>query len=109
MTTCVFCDIVSGRAPAEVMNIWPDALAIIPLGPVTPGHVLVLPRRHVTDATTDPEVTAATMRRAAEIASWPSNIITSVGGPATQTVFHLHVHVVPRREGDGLMLPWSGR
>jgi histidine triad (HIT) family protein len=52
-------------------------------------------------------VTAAVMRRAAELATPPCNIITSAGTEATQTVFHLHVHIVPREAGDGLELPWG--
>ena len=69
----------------------------------------MLPRVHVPDAGTDPDVTAAVMRRAAELMAehGAANLITSRGAAATQTVFHLHVHVVPRRPGDGLMLPWS--
>jgi len=106
---CVFCAIVAGEAPATVIREWPDAIAIVPLRPVAPGHVLVIPRTHVADATVDPDVTAVTMRRAAELAVPPCNLITSAGRPATQTVFHLHIHVVPRRVGDGLALPWSVR
>src|SRR5690606_25182872 len=101
---CVFCQIVAGEAPATVIREWPDAIAIVPLRPVAPGHVLVIPRTHVADATVDPDVTAVTMRRAAELAVPPCNLITSAGRPATQTVFHLHIHVVPRRVGDGLAL-----
>ncbi|HEY3477867.1 MAG TPA: HIT domain-containing protein, partial [Streptomyces sp.] len=72
---------------------------------------LVVPRVHVADAGVDPDVTAAVMRRAAELAGVveSANIITSVGAAATQTVFHLHVHVVPRRVGDGLALPWTNQ
>jgi histidine triad (HIT) family protein len=107
--TCVFCSIAAGTAPATVVREWPDALAIRPRGGVTAQHVLVLPRVHVPDAGADPEVTAAVMRRAAELmAEHPAaNLITSRGSAATQTVFHLHVHVVPRAEGDGLPLPWT--
>ncbi|WP_251059428.1 MULTISPECIES: HIT family protein [unclassified Streptomyces] len=78
-------------------------------GGVTEGHVMVLPRVHVHDAGTDPEVTAAVMRRAAELmAELPAaNLITSKGVAATQSVFHLHVHVVPRQDGDDLPLPWT--
>lgn len=47
------------------------------------------------------------MYRAAEIAPHPSNLITSAGAEATQSVFHLHVHIVPRGENDGLALPWT--
>lgn len=87
-----------------------DAVAIVPLNPVTPGHVLIIPRQHVADATENPGVTAAAMYRAAQLVrSWDhaANIITSVGEAATQTVFHLHVHCVPRTLNDGLKLPWT--
>lgn len=111
---CPFCAILDARAPAKFVATWPDAIAIVPLNPVTPGHVLVIPRQHVTDFADDPEVSAATMRRAAEYAAVlgipASNLITSRGREATQSVFHLHLHVVPRHEGDGLALPWySGK
>lgn len=107
MGDCVFCRIVAETEPAKIIYWWRDAIAIVPLNPVVDGHVLVIPRRHVADATDHPEVTADTMARAAEIAVPPCNIITSAGAEATQTVFHLHIHVVPRRAGDGLALPWS--
>jgi histidine triad (HIT) family protein len=113
---CPFCEIVAGRAPAEWVvgrDHWPDAVAFVPLDPVTEGHVLIVPKTHVADFTSDPAVSAATVRRAAELASGsprPMNLITSRGREASQTVFHLHLHVVPRTEGDGLALPWdSGR
>jgi histidine triad (HIT) family protein len=108
-TGCVFCDIAAGSAPAVVVEKWPDALAIVPLGPVVDGHVLVIPREHVAEFTTSPAVTAATMKRAAEFAARydSANVITSMGRPATQSIFHLHIHVVPRTAGDGLMVPWG--
>lgn len=109
MNQCAFCAIVAGEAPATMVAEWPDAVAFRPLTPVTPGHALVVPRQHVADAAEDPEVFAATARRAAELAgqSPSSNIITSAGLAATQSVFHLHVHVVPRTADDGLMVPWG--
>lgn len=107
---CVFCAIVSGDSPATVVRRWEDAIAIVPLGPVVDGHLLVIPTTHVVDALHDPAVTGATFRRAAEIAPHPCNLITNAGRVATQSVFHLHVHIVPRAEDDGLALPWySGR
>ncbi|WP_419707975.1 HIT family protein [Promicromonospora sp. NFX87] len=118
MSTCVFCQIVQGKAPATVVWAWEDAVAFVPLGPVVEeehGHVLVVPRTHVEDFTTNPEVTAATSRRAAELgaklraAGRDLNLITSAGPAATQTVRHLHVHVVTRRAEDGLHLPWTGQ
>lgn len=110
MADCIFCQIVAGEAPATVVHRWDDAVAIVPLGPVVEGHLLVIPTRHVQDALEDPDVTAAAVRRAAEIAPHPCNLIANVGREATQSVFHLHWHIVPRRENDGLALPWySGR
>ncbi|MEU6503899.1 HIT domain-containing protein [Streptomyces californicus] len=109
MKTCIFCAIAVGEAPAAIVREWNDALAVRPRsGGVNPGHVFVLPRVHVEDAGTDPEVTAAVMRRAAELmAEHPAaNLITSKGAAATQSVYHLHVHVVPQID-DGLPLPWT--
>ncbi|MEH0552543.1 HIT family protein [Streptomyces sp. B21-101] len=109
---CPFCEIVAGRAPAKIVEEWDDALAIVPLNPVVEGHILVIPRDHVQDFVTDPDVSAMAMFRAAELVSGMGsyNLITSKGRPATQSVFHLHLHLVPRAVDDGLALPWySGR
>ena len=88
-----------------------DILDFEPLNPVVPGHRLVVPREHVENFTDDIEVTERVMRRAAILARdmGSANLITSKGKEATQSVFHLHVHLVPRREGDGLTLPWTGQ
>jgi histidine triad (HIT) family protein len=106
---CAFCEIVSGDAFAVVAREWDDAMAIVPLNPVVSGHRLVIPKVHVADFTEDPEVSAAVMRRAAEFAKAgrPCNLITSRGREATQSVYHLHLHVVPRQVDDGLSLPWT--
>lgn len=112
---CVFCAIAAGEAPAEfVEDIGAeyadrtDTMIIRPLGPQVPGHVLVIPRQHVANATEDLTVTSTTMAVAADYASLvgPCNIITSVGAEATQSVFHLHVHVLPRGARDGLRPSW---
>jgi histidine triad (HIT) family protein len=106
---CVFCEIVAGRAPASLVREWPEVIAIRPLDPVTPGHALVIPHTHVADVGSDPAVSARTMAAAAELAGElpAANVITSRGAAATQTVYHLHLHVVPRQPGDGLPLPWT--
>lgn len=110
---CPFCQIIAGRAPVIVVREWDDALAIVPLNPVTLLHTLVIPKLHVGDFTEDPDVTAATMRRAAELGQdmrMSLNLITSKGREATQSVWHLHAHLVPCAENDGLALPWySGK
>lgn len=113
MTTCPFCEINEGRAAATFVREWSDTIAIVPLGPVVPGHVLVIPKTHVTDFADDPDVTGATARRAAQLCRdlnlVHANLITSRGVHATQSVTHLHLHLVPRRNGDGLPLPWDPR
>jgi histidine triad (HIT) family protein len=103
---CVFCDFAG-----PVLHEDQGVFVIEPLGPVVPGHVLAIPRKHVPSADALPFVTGNVFAIATMYArkvGLPSyNLISSVGAPATQTVFHLHVHVVPREEGDGLALPWT--
>lgn len=109
---CPFCAIILGDAPATCRRGWLDAIAITPLNPVVPGHVIVIPLEHVDSAAASPETAGAVMSRAAEWAQdhgQDCNLITSVGPAATQTVRHLHIHVVPRTDGDGLLLPWSAQ
>jgi histidine triad (HIT) family protein len=112
---CPFCDIIGGLSPADTVREWDDAIAIVPLNPVTSGHTLVIPKTHVQSFFSSPDVSAATMRRAAEMLHGVErhhdprdyNVITSAGPAATQTVMHLHVHLIPRQRGDGLALPWD--
>lgn len=113
LEACPFCQIIAGTAPATVVREWPNVIAIVPRGPVVPGHVLVIPKTHVSDFAENARITGDTMFRAAELA-WdldqPMNLITSKGREATQSVFHLHAHLVPRAANDGLALPWySGK
>lgn len=117
MRGCVFCAIIAGEATATVVREWPDTIAIVPLNPVVDGHVLVLPKAHVRTVFSDPMVSAATVHRVAEMLHSVErhheprdhNVITSAGSAATQTVPHLHFHLVPRVHGDGLALPWTGQ
>lgn len=105
---CVFCDYAG---PSPILHEFGDVFVIEPMIPVTPGHLLVVPTEHVEDAATSPSLTARVFEIAGRIAGYdagPSfNLITSAGKAATQTVRHLHVHVIPRRAGDGIKLPWS--
>lgn len=82
-----------------------------PLNPVTPGHRLFLPAVHTTWAEpASAQEAAACVRMAVRyMESENFNIITSCGPAATQTVHHIHIHLVPRREHDGLHLPWTGQ
>lgn len=117
--TCAFCEIAAGTGPAVVVAEWLETIAILPRERdgkrgCTEGHILVIPRVHVPDAAADSLVTATTMARAAELAARlrsgnklrAFNIIINAGEEAGQTVDHLHVHLVPRRAGDGLAMPW---
>lgn len=110
MTDCPFCDRIDrGEYDAG------DAFAVTfpPLNPCGPGHRLFVPRVHVADALEDPLVTAMTTRYAAEWAAREGvgacNLITSRGPEASQSVYHLHVHLVPRLKHDNLPLPWTGQ
>lgn len=89
------------------------SVAFQPLNPVTNGHFLVVPRTHVDNALTGATYAGRALTLAAKLAAdmdlTDCNFITSAGSSATQTVRHLHVHAVPRREGDGLALPWTGQ
>ncbi len=105
---CVFCRIIAAGGYDDEYD---GIVDFEPLNPVSPGHRLVVPKVHVADALEDLAVSAATMAYAADLAKRhglaPCNIMTSVGREATQSMFHLHIHIVPRSAGDGLMLPWT--
>jgi len=109
MKNCPFCEMVKERY--SFIEIAPRIMGFPPLNPVVPGHLLIAPMWHVKDAAEDPVTTGAVMEAAARVAKQcdSANIITSIGSEATQTIFHLHVHVVPRKKDDGLHLPWTGQ
>ncbi|BBZ40856.1 HIT family protein [Mycobacterium conspicuum] len=108
---CVFCAIVAGKGPA--IRIYEDHkyLAILDIRPFTRGHTLVIPKQHTVDLTDTPPKTLADMvtigqriaraARATELAD-ATNIGINDGSAAFQSVFHIHLHVLPRRNGDKL-------
>jgi diadenosine tetraphosphate (Ap4A) HIT family hydrolase len=103
---CSFCRRISRGEYDKKLPGW----SFEPLDPVTPGHRLFVSSQHVTDAAEDWYTTGRVFSNAADYArreGVPFNLITSAGSAATQTVFHFHVHYLPRSEGDGLLLPWS--
>ena len=116
---CVFCEIVAGRSPASVAYEDDLCLAIMTIGPVNPGHLLVLPRVHAPyladlDETTGGHLFAVAMRMAAAIRASGLrcegiNFFLADGEAAFQEVFHLHLHVFPRFDGDdcGISADWS--
>lgn len=114
MTGCPFCpDNWDNLDIVDMAQIYHPPWAIIrPLNPVTDGHVLAISAEHTPDAAADPDIAARLTRLAARYIArnnLQANIITSIGPAATQTVMHTHVHVIPRRDGDGLTLPWTGQ
>ncbi len=119
MSDCVFCKIVAGELPAAKVHEDALTLAFMDIGEVNPGHVLVVAKPHVEniygldDALAGALLaTAARVARAVNAAYAPEGITLyqANGVAAGQTVFHFHIHVVPRYRGDGLKLSWhSGR
>lgn len=102
---CPFCVMATER-PGDT-----DVMIVEPLNPVTLGHVMAVPRKHFADATADPAEAAKVFFVAATFVRGGGdyNLITSIGKWATQTVHHFHLHLVPRREDDGLHLPWTNQ
>lgn len=110
--SCVFCAIVAGDAPAVRIFEDDDYLAILDIRPIVRGHTLVIPKRHTVDLTdTPPDTVAAMMRlgqriakaaRASELKADGNNIVINDGKAAFQSVFHIHLHVAPRKSGDKL-------
>lgn len=108
---CPFC---ARRDEGEFQALSRLIMFFEPLNPVTPGHTLFMPFQHVEHRNlVSGDVVGRAMKDAATYAHLMSdgnfNLITSSGPNATQTVDHIHVHYVPRREGDGLSLPWTGQ
>lgn len=112
---CAFCMIVRGDAPARIVFQDADVVAFFPNNPATLGHTLVIPTRHVPDiwSLTAPDASPlweATLgvARAVKLAMRPDglNIINSAGEAASQTVFHVHIHVVPRWVDDPIGNIW---
>jgi histidine triad (HIT) family protein len=112
---CEFCRIISGEAKGRILYQDESSVAFFPLNPATIGHTLVVPRVHVADLfeisrESYKALSFATLSVAHAIrrALHPEgmNVINSAGRAATQSVFHLHVHLVPRWAGDGMELKW---
>ncbi len=112
---CLFCKIIAGEIPGQIIAEDERTVAFMDINPATRGHALVVPRRHAVDVLEiEPDDLAATVLAAQHLARRVTerlgadgvNLINSCGSAAWQTVFHLHIHVIPRYEGDPLQLPW---
>jgi histidine triad (HIT) family protein len=112
---CLFCKIVAGEIPATKVHEDDRTLAFMDISPATRGHLLCIPREHHADVHALPEEDLFAVARTAKLMAGRIverlgadgvNVIQNSGAAAWQTVFHYHVHVVPRYEGDPLRLPW---
>ena len=113
---CLFCRIAAGDIPSTRVYEDERTIAFMDINPGSRGHLLVIPRAHSADLLEiDPEdlaavaLTAQTMEQRVKdkLAADGINLINSCGPLAWQTVFHFHMHVIPRYEGDTLRLPWQ--
>jgi histidine triad (HIT) family protein len=118
MSNCVFCQIVAKQIPAAVVYEDERTIAFMDAGQVNPGHVLVAAKAHLEnlyeldDAQAGALLcTAARLARAIRAAFQPQglSVYQANGKAAWQTVFHYHMHLVPRHEGDGMMLSWPAK
>jgi histidine triad (HIT) family protein len=112
---CIFCKILAGELPATIVDEDERTIAFMDINPATRGHALVVPREHARDLLEiEPDQLCAASVAAQRLARYAKerlkadgvNIINSCGAAAWQTVFHFHLHVIPRYEGDAMRLPW---
>jgi histidine triad (HIT) family protein len=113
---CLFCRIVAEEIPATVVDEDDRTVSFMDINPATRGHALVVPRDHATDLLSIPDedlvaCMAAARRLALKVKETLGadgvNLLNSCGSAAWQTVFHFHLHVIPRYDDDPLKLPWS--
>ncbi|HEX2086610.1 MAG TPA: HIT domain-containing protein [Solirubrobacteraceae bacterium] len=113
---CLFCKIVAGELPATVVDSDDRTVSFMDINPATKGHALVVPRDHTADLLAIGEEDLDAVMRAAQrlarrakerLGADGINLLNSCGRAAWQTVYHFHVHVVPRYDDDPLELPWT--
>lgn len=108
---CIFCRIVAGEIPSKQVYADDTAIAFLDMDPFKTGHTLVVPRTHVTDALADagvlasiaPAIAATGTLLVERLGASGLNILSNIGEDAGQSVFHLHVHLVPRYADDAGM------
>jgi histidine triad (HIT) family protein len=112
---CIFCKIVAGELPATIVGEDERTISFMDIAPATRGHALVIPREHSADLLgIEAEDLAAVGLAAQRLAKRAKqrlgadgvNLLNACGTVAFQSVFHFHMHVIPRYEGDSLRLPW---
>ena len=112
---CIFCKVVAGEIPGEIVDSDERTVTVMDINPATRGHVVVIPREHSPDLLTvsaaDLDATMQAARRIAErmretLSPEGFNVLNNMGQVAWQSIFHFHVHVIPRYADDPLELPW---
>jgi histidine triad (HIT) family protein len=112
---CLFCGIVAGSIPSQQVASNDRAIAFMDINPATRGHLLVIPRTHSTDLreAAPEDLIAATLlaqslvsRVIERLDADGANLLSCIGADAWQSVFHTHLHVIPRYQDDPLQLPW---
>jgi histidine triad (HIT) family protein len=113
---CLFCKIVAGELPATKVDEDEHTLAFMDINPGTRGHALVIPKAHASDLLSIEAEDLATVAQAAQrlasrmpqaLGATGVNLLNACGAAAWQTVFHFHIHVIPRYDDDPLRLPWD--
>jgi histidine triad (HIT) family protein len=113
---CIFCKIVAGELPATKVDEDEHTLAFMDINPGTRGHALVIPKAHASDLLSIEAEDLATVAQAARrlasrmpqaLGATGVNLLNACGAAAWQTVFHFHIHVIPRYDDDPLRLPWD--
>ena len=113
---CIFCKIIAGEIPSFKLYEDDATLAFMDINPASDGHALVIPKEHASDVhTVSKEAIANTVITAKKIASAVEktvvpggiNLVQCNGEAAGQSVFHFHMHVLPRRDGDELKMNWG--
>ena len=113
---CIFCKIIAGELPSQIIDEDERTIAFMDISPATRGHLLVVPRAHsrnlleIERADLEATIVMAQQmaRRVSErLGTVGVNLLNACGSAAWQTVFHFHLHVIPRYEDDPLRLPWT--
>lgn len=112
---CIFCKVIAGEIPGEVVDSDDHTLTVMDINPATRGHVVVITRTHAENLLelSDEDLMAAmtTVRRVVHrmrdtLQPDGFNILHNIGRAAWQSIFHFHMHVIPRYKDDPLQLPW---
>ena len=116
MSDCIFCKIANGEIPSATLYEDEDFRVILDLGPASKGHTLILPKAHAANIyEISDDMAAKAMILAKKMATKMTealkcdgfNIVQNNGEPAGQTVFHFHMHLIPRYEGDQVGITWK--